>query len=204
MNKTSLSRVCIQRARERSGGFLSTAPTMVYPQAAYLLREYFEATNWSLDNHYHVLTLPSRNLLDFPVPPGLNVALSHRPTTNFVSHLNLSTLVPTQTSTYPATPAPVLSPTGSQLLAGQLTYVYSSAPLGFTSTKKSATGQDRIRFQDVVQSFKVGDLPTRPELRDDSRETWRGGKRVDKSGESCLFNRIDQTVQVCCVSTDWH
>ncbi|KAM0793398.1 hypothetical protein ACM66B_000850 [Microbotryomycetes sp. NB124-2] len=162
---------------------------MVYPQAAYLLREYFQATNWSLDNHYSVLTLPSRNLLDFPVPPGLHLALSHRPTSSFVSHLNLSTLVPAQPTTYPATPAPILSPTSSQLLAAQLTYVCSSAPLGDSSTKYAAAGADRIQLPDVVQSFRVGDLPVRPELRDESRETWQGGKRVDKS-DFLMYGRL--------------
>ncbi|KAK4055267.1 Mitochondrial distribution and morphology protein 10 [Microbotryomycetes sp. JL201] len=162
---------------------------MVYPQAAYLLREYFQATNWSLDNHYSVLTLPSRNLLDFPVPPGLHLALSHRPTPSFVSHLNLSTLVPTQPTTYPATPAPILSPASSQLLAAQLTYVCSSAPLGYSSTKHAASGADRVQLQDIVQSFRVEDLPVRPELRDESRETWQGGKRVDKS-DFLMYGRL--------------
>ncbi|KAK4057635.1 Mitochondrial distribution and morphology protein 10 [Microbotryomycetes sp. JL221] len=162
---------------------------MVYPQAAYLLREYFEATNWSLDNHYHVLTLPSRNLLDFPVPPGLHLALSHRPTPNFLSHLNLSTLVPTQPTMYPATPAPILSPASSQLLAAQLTYVHSSAPLALTSTKQNATGRSRVGLQDVVQSFRVGDLPLKPELRDEARATWQRGKRVDKS-DYLMYGRL--------------
>lgn len=171
----SLSFACLE---------LSTAAVaMVYPQAAHLVREYFQATNWSLDNHYHALTSPSRNLLDFPIPPGLHLSLSHRPTALFASSLALSTLVPSALPTYPATPAPVLGPPPSQLLAGQLTYVFSSAPLGLTSTKQTAEGEDRIKFRDVVQSFKVGELPSRPELRDEVQPTWQAGKRVEKSGE---------------------
>ncbi|ORY39257.1 hypothetical protein BCR35DRAFT_323000 [Leucosporidium creatinivorum] len=162
---------------------------MVYPQAAHLVREYFQATNWSLDNHYHALTSPSRNLLDFPIPPGLHLSLSHRPTAQFASSLALSTLVPSALPTYPATPAPVLGPPPSQLLSGQLTYVFSSAPLGLTSTKQAAEGEDRIKFRDVVQSFRVGELPSRPELRDEVRPTWLAGKRVEKT-DFLLYGRL--------------
>lgn len=164
---------------------------MVYPQAAQLLRDYFHTTNWYLDNHYSSLTLPSRNLLDFPIPPGLHLALSQRPTPHFASSLSLSALVPSHPLTYPPTPAPVLGPPPSPLLAGQLTYVFSTAPLGLTSTKGTAHGADRLKLEDVVQSFAVGALPVRPELREGAQPTWLAGERVDKQGE------LVQTVHEC-------
>lgn len=174
--------------------FASLAPPhhaclMVYPQAAQLLRDYFQTTNWYLDNHYSSLTLPSRNLLDFPIPPGLHLALSHRPTPQFASSLSLSALVPSHPLTYPPTPAPVLGPPPSPLLAGQLTYVFSTAPLRRTSTKGTAHGADRLKLEDVVQSFAVGALPIRPVLREGAQPTWLAGERVDKQGEPRLTRK---------------
>ncbi|SCV68438.1 BQ2448_559 [Microbotryum intermedium] len=120
---------------------------MVYPQAAYLLREHLVATNWSLDNHYHALTLSSRNLLDFPVPPGLHLSLSHRPTSLLASSLQLSTLAPsgsTNYNTYAQANAPVLGPSVNPLLSGQLGYFFSSAPLGHQSTKRVQHKQAQV------------------------------------------------------------
>lgn len=156
----------------------------MHAHAPHFLREYFAATGWSLDNHYADLTLPSRNLLDFPIPPGLHVALSHRPTTRFASSLSLSTLVPASPTTYPPTLAPVLSPALSQLLSGQLTYAVSSVDLNRHSSSRRAVGMDRVVFEDAVRSFCVAPLPVRPVLREGSRPTWSAGERVDGKGQS--------------------
>lgn len=148
-----------------------------------IARDFFGATNWHHENHYAQLTLASRNILDFDIPPGLHLALSHRPTSTFASSLALSALVPAHPVTYPPTPAPVLGPPPSPLLAGQLTYVFSSAALGLNTTKRAASRDDRVRFKSVVQGFHVGALPVKPELRDEAQPTWLAGERVDKSGE---------------------
>ncbi|KDE09736.1 hypothetical protein MVLG_00138 [Microbotryum lychnidis-dioicae p1A1 Lamole] len=132
---------------------------MVYPQAAYLLREHLGATNWSLDNHYHALTLSSRNLLDFPIPPGLHLSLSHRPTSLLASSLQLSTLAPsgsTTYNTYAQANAPVLGPPVNPLLSGQLGYFFSSAPLGHQSTKREQ--QHHKAASPVAASAGLGSL----------------------------------------------
>ncbi|KAM0755591.1 hypothetical protein T439DRAFT_295573 [Meredithblackwellia eburnea MCA 4105] len=145
-----------------------------------LARDFFAATNWSIDNHYAHLTTPSRNLLDFNIPPGLHLALTHRPTREFASSLSLSALVPSTPVTYPPTPAPVLGPPPSPLLAGQLTYVSSSAPLSLTAPKKIREWADPAKFRQVVQGFYVGGLPVKPELREEAQPTWLAGERVDR------------------------
>ncbi|KAK4705581.1 hypothetical protein P7C70_g621, partial [Phenoliferia sp. Uapishka_3] len=154
-----------------------------------IARDFFIATNWYQDNHYGQLTLASRNILDFDIPPGLHLALSHRPTTNFASSLALSALVPSHPVTYPPTPAPVLGPPPSPLLAAQLTYVFSSAALGLNTTKRRVDRDDRVRFKRVVQGFHVGALPVKPELREDAQPTWLAGERVDKS-DYLLYGRL--------------
>lgn len=160
--------------------FLRLANRM-HAHAAHFLREYFTATNWSLNNHYSELTLPSRNLLDFPIPPGLHFSLAHRPTPHFASSLSLSSLVPAVPLTYPPTPAPVLGH-DSHVLSGQITYAVSSVGLAKHSSSRRAKGADRVLFENAVQSFTVGPLPIRPELRDEAKPTWQGGERVDRRG----------------------
>ncbi|GAA5894343.1 hypothetical protein JCM5296_005144 [Sporobolomyces johnsonii] len=159
--------------------------------SAYLLREFFLATNWyNVDNHYASFTHPSRQLLDFAIQPGLHLSLASNPTRNFASGLALSSLVPETPNTYPPTTAPVLGPPVSPLLAGQLTYLFSSAPVSATSTKRSAVGDERIRFKDLVQSFGTeAAVPQVPELREEVRPTWQRGERVDKS-DFLLYGRL--------------
>jgi len=154
-------------------------------QAAYLLREFLQATHWNTwDNHYASFTHPSRQLLDFTVPTGLALSTSSRPTLGLTPGLTLSSLVPEAVPSYPPTPAPVLGPPGTALLAGQLSYLFTSAPLFPTSSRRSAGGPQRIRFKDVVQSFALGSVPARPEVREDALPTWTGGERVDRAGAS--------------------
>ncbi|GAA5918846.1 hypothetical protein JCM1841_002768 [Sporobolomyces salmonicolor] len=162
--------------------------------SAYLLREFFLATHWyNVDNHYASFTHPSRQLLDFAIQPGLHLSLASNPTRNFASGLALSSLVPETPNTYPPTTAPVLGPPVSPLLAGQLTYLFSSAPVSATSTKRSAVGDERIRFKHLVQSFGTeAAVPQVPELREDVRPTWQRGERVDKAATAdfLLYGRL--------------
>ncbi|GAA5838562.1 hypothetical protein JCM9279_003280 [Rhodotorula babjevae] len=159
-------------------------------QAAYLLREFLQSTHWNTwDNHYASFTHPSRQLLDFTVPTGLALSTSSRPTLGLTPGLTLSSLVPEAVPSYPPTPAPVLGPPGTALLAGQLSYLFTSAPLFPTSSRRSASGPGRIRFKDVVQSFALGSVPVRPELREDALPTWSGGERVDRA-DYLLYGRL--------------
>ncbi|BGP12514.1 hypothetical protein JCM10213_007642 [Rhodosporidiobolus nylandii] len=159
-------------------------------EAAYLLREFYNATHWNThDNHYASFTHPSRQLLDFAVPPGLHLSLASRPTDHFASALNLSSLVPDAPPAYPPSTAPVLGPPVSPLLAGQLTYLFSSAPIHETSTKRAADQGTRIRFKDVVQSYAFGSVPVKPELRAEALPTWQGGLRVDRA-DFLLYGRL--------------
>jgi len=157
-------------------------------QASYLLREFYLATHWnSIDNHYASFTHTSRQLLDFSFSPGLHLSLSSHPTRSFSSGLALSSLVPETPTEYPPSTAPVLSHEVSPLLAGQLSYLFSSAPFDATSTRRDKERSGRIRFKDVLQSYgtEVG-IPKRPELREDVRPTWKGGERIDRAGASQL------------------
>lgn len=156
--------------------------TRMYPHAQFILHEFLQTTNWSVENHYSSLTLPSRNLLDFSIPPGLHLSLSHRPTSLFASSLSLSALVPSHPITYPPTPAPVLGPPLSSLLAGQLTYIFSTAELGLKSTKRKVKDGEEVVLKEVLQGYKVGGLPIAPDFRDGAQPTWQGGERVDKQG----------------------
>ncbi|GAA5896367.1 Mdm10p [Sporobolomyces salmoneus] len=161
-------------------------------QAAYLLREFYFATGWnSVDNHYASFTHQSRQVLDFSVQPGLHFSIASHPTSSLSSGLALSSLVPEpSSSSYPPSTAPVLGPPVSPLLAGQLGYLFSTAPLSATSTRRNATGEDRINFKHVIQSYGTeSSIPERPELREDVRPTWKSGLRIDKS-DYLLYGRL--------------
>ncbi|GAA6032045.1 hypothetical protein JCM8097_003402 [Rhodosporidiobolus ruineniae] len=160
-------------------------------QAGYLLREFFAATHWNAhqDNSYSSLTHPSRQLLDFTTPAGLHLSLASRPTSTFASALNLTSLVPDAPPSYPPTTAPVLAPPVSPLLAGQLSYLFSSAPILPSSTKRTADPPARISFKDVLQSYPLGTIPIKPHLREEALPTWQGGLRVDKA-DYLLYGRL--------------
>ncbi|GJN92230.1 hypothetical protein Rhopal_005260-T1 [Rhodotorula paludigena] len=161
-------------------------------QAAYLLREFLLATQWNTwDNHYGSFTHPSRQLLDFAIPPGLHFTAGSHPTPSFSPGLTLSSLVPESGAhvPYPPSTAPVLGPPATPLLAGQLSYLFSSAPIAATSSKRAAEGLERIRFKDVVQSFPLGSVPVAPELREDALPTWKGGLRID-TADYLLYGRL--------------
>ncbi|GAA5885362.1 hypothetical protein JCM3774_004562 [Rhodotorula dairenensis] len=162
--------------------------------AQYLVREFLHATQWNAwDNHYGTLTHPSRQLLDFAVPVGTVVTTASRPTPALAPSLTLQSLVPAlesgATATYPPTPAPTLGAPVNPLLAGQLAYLFTSAPLDRRSSKRAAKGRDRLDFKDLVQSYPLGDLPVRPDLREDARPTWQGGNRT-VSPDYLLYGRL--------------
>lgn len=175
--------------------------SLMSQHAQYLVREFLEATRWNAwDNHYGTLTQPSRQLLDFAVPVGAVLTTASRPTRSLAPSLTLASLVPaargadeqgTSTQpTYPPTPAPTLGAPVDPLLAGQLAYLFTSAPLDHRSSKRAATGKDRIDFKDVVQSYPLGQLPVRPDLRDDARPTWHGGHRTVSPGKQRLSSLL--------------
>ncbi|GAA5981303.1 hypothetical protein JCM10908_004059 [Rhodotorula pacifica] len=162
--------------------------------AQYLVREFLQATQWNAwDNYYGTLTQPSRQLLDFAVPLGAVLTTASRPTRSLAPSLTLSSLVPTLEQgtqpTYPPTPAPTLEAPVNPLLAGQLSYLFTSVDLDHRSSKRAATGRDRVDFKDVVQSYPLGELPVRPDLREDARPTWRAGQRTD-SHDYLLYGRL--------------
>lgn len=156
----------------------------MHSAGSYVLRDFFAATNWCPENHYSALSLTSRHLLDFPIPPGLNLSLANRPTSKFLSSLSLSALVPSHPITYPPTPAPILGPPLSYLLSGQLTYISSSVELGeIINTKRSSLlNKGRFKLKDLSQSFKVGNLPLKLNFREGAQPIWQAGERVDKQG----------------------
>lgn len=153
-----------------------------------LVREFQLATQWSgWENHYGTLTQPSRQLLDFAVPVGVSLTTAAHPLRAFASSLTLAALVPSaaegQTQpTYPPSPAPTLGAPANPLLAGQLAYLCASAPLDRFSSKRAATGSDRLDFKEVAQSYPLGNLPQRPELREEARPTWHAGQRTVAHG----------------------
>lgn len=151
-----------------------------------LLRRFYRVTGWQNENSYGSLTIPSRSLLDFSINPGLHLNLTHRPTLNFASSLSLSTLVPSHSfDFYPPSTTPVLSAPVSPTLAGQLAYVFSSAALDRATTKFTASDPiDRVKLKQITGAFHPGQLPVRPELREEAQPTWLAGERVDKQGPS--------------------
>lgn len=76
----------------------------------------------------------------------------------------------------------MLGPPLSSLLAGQLTYIFSTAELGLKSTKRKVKDGEEVVLKEVLQGYKVGGLPIAPDFRDGAQPTWQGGERVDKQG----------------------
>ncbi|KAL7416881.1 mitochondrial distribution and morphology protein 10 [Mrakia frigida] len=119
------------------------------PFQTLVLRRYFEATGWEEDALYSALTASSSRILDFSVPTSLHLAFSKTPTPGF--HNSFETTVLRE-------------------MNGSLGYFASSRDLDIGSSEKSA-------FRDVVDGFRVHDMPRTPEPGED--EIWQGGERVD-------------------------
>lgn len=158
---------------------------MSHTPASHLLRDWFTATNWSPEHSYTHLTSSSRALLDFPIPTGLHLSLTNRPTPRFASSLALSALepaTPANSYSYTHKTAPTLGHATSPTLAGQLTYVASSVELPRKSTRGRAGGGEGVDLKGLVGGHRVGGVPGRPELREEARMTWLAGERVDRQG----------------------
>lgn len=61
-------------------------------------------------------------------------------------------------------------------LNGSVGYIFSSCDLDLKSSGD-------VRFKDVVDRFKVYDVPMKPEDRPGKPEEWLAGKRVDTRGK---------------------
>ncbi|KAI5125028.1 hypothetical protein M0805_007452 [Coniferiporia weirii] len=120
----------------------------VHPFTTYVLRKYYQATGWNEDNLFSNLTRSSDALLDFAVPKGLQFSISKAPNGLF-------------RTTYSMNALPSLN--------GSVGYIFSSCDLDLKSSGD-------VRFKDVVERFKVFDVPKRPEGKP---EEWLAGSRVD-------------------------
>jgi mitochondrial distribution and morphology protein 10 len=142
----------------------------MHPFASYVLRNYYQATGWNEDNLYSNLTRSSNGalndafplsifstkaiplaLLDFAVPRGLNFAISKSPNALFKTSYSMNAL---------------------PSLNGSVGYIFTSCELDIKSSTNA-------RFKDLIDRFKVYDVPRRPEGRE---EVWQGGERVDTRG----------------------
>jgi len=120
----------------------------LHPFIKYVLRKYYQATGWNDDNQYSNLTRSSDALLDFAIPRGLQFSISKAPNPQFQTSYRLNVL---------------------PSLSGSIGYIFSSCGLDLKSSGD-------VRFKDVVDRFKVYQIPKRPEGKD---EEWLAGKRVD-------------------------
>ena len=66
-------------------------------------------------------------------------------------------------------------------LNGSIGYIYSTCDLDLKSSGD-------VRFKDVVERFRVHDVPKRPEGKE---EEWLGGNRVDTRGESFVYQNAN-------------
>ncbi|KAK0544983.1 Mitochondrial distribution and morphology protein 10 [Tilletia horrida] len=135
---------------------------MPHDFSSHVLRRYFEATGWNEANSYLNLTSSSGALLDFTIPPGVSLSFSASPSSTFFNTYRLRAL-----------------PT----LRGAFGYIYASIDperLALDGTPASldiGTSSARVRFKDVIDRFKVHEIPRRPLGRS---AVWQGGRRVDK------------------------
>ncbi|KAH8118329.1 mitochondrial distribution and morphology protein 10 [Phellopilus nigrolimitatus] len=120
----------------------------VHPFTTYVLRKYYQATGWNEDNLFSNLTRSSDALLDFAVPKGLQFSISKAPNALF-------------RTTYSMNALPALN--------GSVGYIFSSCDLDLRNSGD-------VRFKDVVERFKVFDVPKLPEGKP---EEWLAGERVD-------------------------
>ncbi|KZS97643.1 mitochondrial distribution and morphology protein 10 [Sistotremastrum niveocremeum HHB9708] len=130
----------------------------MHPFASYVLRSYYAATGWNEDNLYSNLTRSSTAILDFIVPRGLNFSISKSPNALFKT-------------TYSMTALPSLN--------GSVGYIFTSCDLNLT-------GSADVRLKDMIDRFRVYDVPHRPEAQE---EIWLAGNRVDRS-DYLLYGRL--------------
>lgn len=140
----------------------------MHPFATYVLRSYYKATGWNEDNLYSNLTRSSNGvwaflsvywpttslciaILDFTVPRGLHFSISKSPNALF-------------RTTYSMNALPSLN--------GSVGYIFTSCDLDIKTSGD-------VRFQDMVERFRVYDQPRKPVGKE---ETWHAGERVDELG----------------------
>ncbi|KZT71593.1 mitochondrial distribution and morphology protein 10 [Daedalea quercina L-15889] len=130
----------------------------MHPFASYVLRSYYRATGWNEDNLYANLTRSSNAVLDFTVPRGLHFSISKSPSPLFKNTYSMNAL---------------------PSLNGSIGYI-------FTTCELDVKGSGDVRFKDMVDRFKIYDLPRRPEGKDPE---FLAGERVD-TREYLLYGRV--------------
>lgn len=96
-------------------------------------------------------------ILDFSVPQGLHFSISKSPSPLFKTTYSMNAL---------------------PSLNGSVGYIFTSCDL-------DVKGSGDVRFKDMVDRFKVYDVPRRPEGKE---EEWVAGERVDTRGEYVLYH----------------
>ncbi|KAH9940569.1 mitochondrial distribution and morphology protein 10 [Amylocystis lapponica] len=130
----------------------------MHPFATYVLRSYYRATGWNEDNLYANLTRSSNAILDFSVPRGLHFSISKSPNPLFKTSYSMNAL-------------PSLNGSGGYI---------------FTSCDLDVKGSGDVRFKDMIDRFKVYDVPYRPEGKE---EEWLAGERAD-TRDYLLYGRV--------------
>ncbi|PWN42633.1 hypothetical protein IE81DRAFT_116818 [Ceraceosorus guamensis] len=120
---------------------------------SHVLQRYWEVVGWNPYNSYLHLTSTSSAVLDFPLPSGLNFAISASPSPPFFTTYRLRAL---------------------PQLEGSLGYI-------FASTDEEAPALDvgssrTISIKRMAHRFRVLDAPRAPTAKE---EIWQGGVRVD-------------------------
>ncbi|KAL9934877.1 hypothetical protein V8E36_005953 [Tilletia maclaganii] len=135
---------------------------MPHDFSSHVLRRYFEATGWNEANSYLHLTSATAALLDFTIPPGVSLSFSASPAPTFFNTYRLRAL---------------------PSLRGAFGYIFASIDPERIALDGSSpaqldigTSSAKVRFKDVIDRFKVHEVPRRPLGRD---KVWKGGKRVD-------------------------
>ncbi|KAF8309235.1 mitochondrial distribution and morphology protein 10 [Clavulina sp. PMI_390] len=120
----------------------------MHPYPSLVLQNYYRAIGWNEDNLYSNLTRASNAILDFKVPSGINFHISKAPNKLF-------------NTTYSMNALPTLN--------GSLGYIFTTCDLHMRAS------QD-VRLKDIMERFKIYDLPRKPEGKP---EQWLNGERVD-------------------------
>ncbi|KAF8640041.1 hypothetical protein AX17_001283 [Amanita inopinata Kibby_2008] len=124
----------------------------------YLDSDYYKATGWNEDNLFANLTRSSSAVLDFTIPRGLNLSISKSPNALFKTTYSIN-----------AMPS----------LHGSMGYIFTSCDL-------NVQGSGNVRFQDMVDCFKVFDQPRKPEGKE---EEWLAGERVN-TRDYLMYGRL--------------
>ncbi|KAK3356895.1 hypothetical protein B0T25DRAFT_579047 [Lasiosphaeria hispida] len=94
----------------------------------YITNAFYGATSWSDDNTYKELNATARELIDFPLPQGLRIALSSLSTPHFATSYQLGSV---------------------GVVDGSISYLYSSVPL-----TNITSPSDRIPLSTLLRSYR--------------------------------------------------